>query len=272
MSDDKKERLNKKLVELIRDEGISAQVRLKKAQYLVGLGADVNAIVDGKSVLVWAKEVGDTQLSDFLEQKGAKEISQATKKTGKVNVNLLDAARDGDLQTVENLLKSGCDVNQKDKYDETALIKAIMNGKLDIAKILLQNGADPNARGSLEETALYKVAEKGNVELVKLMIEKGGDVNARNYSKKTALMNAAEHGNLEILELLLKNEAKVDLKDDDGKTAVDYAKNKGDVKIVEMIEKAMGEKTKITNDEKLNNNEVKQSGGFWDKILSGLGR
>ena len=36
----------------------------------------------------------------------------------------LDAAENGDLETVKKLLESGVDVNSKDEHDRTALLKA----------------------------------------------------------------------------------------------------------------------------------------------------
>ena len=64
------ERLNDGFIEVIRDEKIPSKVRLKKAKYLVRLGADVNAMLYGRSAVSWAKETGDEEMVEFLEEKG----------------------------------------------------------------------------------------------------------------------------------------------------------------------------------------------------------
>ena len=224
MSDDKKERLNKKLVEVIRDEKMSSAVRLKKLKYLVGLGADVNAIVDGKSVLVWAKKTGEADLIDFLEQKGAKEIRQATKKTGKVNVNLLDAASDGELQTVENLLKSGCDVDVKDSEGWTPLMLASKNGHEWVVEELLKSNPDLEARENKSgRTALMMASWMGHFGIVEMLVKKGADVNQQDNNKKNAVFYSILGGYPYVCDLLLDYNYDLEARDKSGRTALVYA-------------------------------------------------
>jgi len=55
---------------------------------------------------------------------------------------LMVASMQGHYQIVESLLRSGADVNVKDKQNWTALMKAADKGNLEVVKLLLANGAD----------------------------------------------------------------------------------------------------------------------------------
>ena len=52
------------------------------------------------------------------------------------------AANEGDVQTVQRLLKDGADANEKDIDGRTSLHYAVSNGHVNIVNILLKNGAD----------------------------------------------------------------------------------------------------------------------------------
>ena len=65
------ERLNEAFIDVLRDENVLPQIRIKKAKYLVKLGGDVNTKLLGKSALSWAKDFGDEELAQFLKEKGA---------------------------------------------------------------------------------------------------------------------------------------------------------------------------------------------------------
>ena len=54
---------------------------------------------------------------------------------------LIDAAEDGNLSTVEALLASGTDANERDGHQSTALHYAAMRGDMRMAELLLANKA-----------------------------------------------------------------------------------------------------------------------------------
>ena len=86
------ERLNDGFIEVIRDAKIPSKVRLKKAKYLVRLGADVNAMLYGRSAVYWAKETGDEEMVEFLREKGGK-FKEITKEEAKRLVRILIVLR-----------------------------------------------------------------------------------------------------------------------------------------------------------------------------------
>src|SRR4051794_37074964 len=66
---------------------------------------------------------------------------------------LVEAAADGDVDLVQDLLGAGVDPNAADADGLTPLCAA--GGELDIVERLLEAGADPNGRGTPLVAAAY---------------------------------------------------------------------------------------------------------------------
>ena len=79
MSDENKRNLDEQLIKCLLDDKIPSDIKLKKMNYIVCLGADVDAEMDCSqnsypqySVLGLAKAIRDDKIISFLEEKGAK--------------------------------------------------------------------------------------------------------------------------------------------------------------------------------------------------------
>lgn len=105
----------------------------------------------------------------------------------------IDAARDGNLQEVRNLLQRGTDVNATNAYGDSGLMKASFHDRTDIVKELLRHdGVDVNHWNVEGETALMLASCKGHVNIVEeLLKQETLDVNHRNKNHKTALIGQA---------------------------------------------------------------------------------
>gem|GEM_PF-5511120 len=69
-----------------------------------------------------------------------------------------EAAGNGDLKTVRNLVASGADVNERDDGGETALCYALEGGHIDVADYLYKKGADTNVTDYAGRTMLHRVS------------------------------------------------------------------------------------------------------------------
>ena len=69
------------------------------------------------------------------------------------NTALMDAAANGDLETVQNLIRAGADLNRSSKNAQTALILAVGKGSVDVAALLIEAGADHSVADSLGMSA-----------------------------------------------------------------------------------------------------------------------
>lgn len=115
-----------------------------------------------------------------------------------------EAARDGDIKKVEELLKADpALVSSKDeKYGQTPLHVAAFNNHADIAKLLIEDHADVNARANNGSTPLHLAAAKGNKEIVELLIDNHADVNALDKDGWSPAHSASTFDHMDIVELL----------------------------------------------------------------------
>jgi ankyrin repeat protein len=89
---------------------------------------------------------------------------------------LIIAARHGESQCAEVLIKYGCDVNYKPPNSITALVHACTSGHSACVKVLLDHGADPNIRTVVGRTALTWACPD-HPDCVALLLQYGADVN-----------------------------------------------------------------------------------------------
>ena len=119
-----------------------------------------------------------------------------------------DAAEDGDVITVNLMLRDGIPVDVSDGGDWTALHWAIMYNRTDVVKQLLHEGADVSRQfGYINETPLHYAAQLNNTEAARLLMGNGADINLKNYENKTPLDEAKEGSEVESLLLQLQQSA-----------------------------------------------------------------
>lgn len=131
---------------------------------------------------------------------------------------LRDAARTGDLATLQRLLDEGADPNAwPEGY--SPLMFAAGNGHPEAVALLLAHGAVVDHRDHNGERALLWAAREGDAAVVALLLRAGAvpDSDADPFGE-TPLLQAARYGRLEVARLLLAAGADVERQSNSGWT------------------------------------------------------
>lgn len=137
---------------------------IERAKARIKAGANVNAMDDGESCLMYAVKYGSKELVDML-------------------------------------IKAGADVNAKDDYSGGTVLMYALIGKpgniankdvVDIVKLLVGAGANVNARDDDGNAVLVYAVIRGYeydcyIDIVELLIKAGADVNAKNNDGNSVL-------------------------------------------------------------------------------------
>jgi hypothetical protein len=158
---------------------------------------------------------------------------------GKNEVDLIDAAFAGDLETVDRLLGSSINVNTGGGVVFTPLEAAVLANSPPIVRALLDHGADPNRPGRLgvplvfavdnhrsdivllllqhgaklgpAKGALWQSAYDRRADVVKAILDAGEHPDDFTYPAGSALTAAVDKGDEEIVKMLLDRGADPDL-------------------------------------------------------------
>lgn len=149
--------------------------------------------------------------------------------------NFIYACEYGLEVTVREYLSSGIDVNVKDRFDSTALIKASTNGCIAIVDMLLQAGADVHAYDTERATALKRASDNDFCEIVTLLLEAKSDINCKDIDGDTPLIGAVICGNDRTVKILLKYGADPSIKNFEGKNAFMYACEHVDLELIRIF-------------------------------------
>lgn len=110
------------------------------------------------------------------------------KKTYRIEPNLHDFARTGDLRGLANSLSHSPDIDldAKNVRGYSPLMLAVYNGQQDFCEALLRCGADVNSTDAVGNSLLMGAAFKGNLHILKLLLRFNANLTLKNKSKMTA--------------------------------------------------------------------------------------
>ena len=162
-----------------------------------------------------------------------------------------------------------CDVNHRNKFNNTPLHDAALNGRLDVVEYLTTSQhCDPACKGENGRTPLHGACSGGHIEIVEYLINKQGvnpsceddsgttplhyakdsaiarflvegkkcDVNHRNKFNNTPLHGAALNGRLDVVEYLTTSQhCDPACKGQYGRTPLHGACSGGHIEIVEYL-------------------------------------
>ena len=170
-----------------------------------------------------------------------------------LNIELVSAVRNGNIDAVNQLIKNGADVNtikqnrgnyrgktdQVDIYEDLfatlhnthknsytctiPLIIASGRGYDEIVKTLLKKGADVDIKGDVGYTALYAASRQGHTATVELLLKAGASTALDDINGMTQLHLFCVRGMQDEVTSLLKGGADIDIYDNDKWTPLMYA-------------------------------------------------
>lgn len=124
------------------------------------------------------------------------------------------AAHRDDLAKVDQLIRSGANVNAANDIGATPLWAASVHGSAPVLKRLLDAGANPNAALVSGETPLMAASRAGKVDAVAALLAKRANPNARGTRGQTALMWAVAQKHAAVVKALLAGGADVHARSD----------------------------------------------------------
>ena len=168
-----------------------------------------------------AARYGEVEAIQALLKGGA--IIEAIDYTGRRPLHI--AAQYGQLEAIQALLDKYADDDATDNYGWTPLHVAVVQGEVESSALLLKNRAkieavDKNGRGPLHIAVAYN-----QVKAVKILLEECAEVDAKDTKGKTPLHLAAGNDNVEIVKLLLEKRASVYATNTSNQSPLDLTSN-----------------------------------------------
>jgi beta-lactamase regulating signal transducer with metallopeptidase domain len=219
---------------------LSVRVRavLDRTQLRGRAGASlVAATVAAASVFVLA--LAPVRVEAVPDQRGQRASTVGNDRgrasTRALNVAIVEAAENGDIDEVTDLLSDGADVNAVVPGDGTPLLVAAREGHRTLVRLLLDRGADANIGVDGDGNALIMAAREGYRDIVTMLLDRGADVNAAVPGDGNALIMAAREGYGDIVTMLLDRGAFIDEEVPGDENALISASGSGYLDVVRLL-------------------------------------
>ena len=117
------------------------------------------------------------------------------KKQAALDEQLIAAAWKNDLRRARALIDQGADVNAKDNTVQSAYLISTSEGYLELLDLTLGHGADVDSKDSFNGTGLIRAADRGHADIAGRLIQADIKINHINNLGWTALHEAIILGN-----------------------------------------------------------------------------
>jgi ankyrin repeat protein len=123
-----------------------------------------------------------------------------------------DAIKRGDIRSVAELLEQGVNIDSRDHFGQTGLMRAAQAGHLPVVEALIAHRANLNVTAKYGLSALMLAIVGGHTEVARVIAQAGADLSLRGtgapgFVDRTAFELAVERGMLELSAALNPNRA-----------------------------------------------------------------
>jgi ankyrin repeat protein len=187
------------IVNFLPENGVDPTIKDKEENTSLNLAEERKNNAEQSGILEEVKNY--QQIINSLSKK-INELEKETK-------DLFNAAKQGDLQKVEECLRKGAHVNAQNTGHETPLHIAAEKGYKDVSEILLENGANIEMQDIIGWMPLHIAAANGHLEVVKVSLKRITDrnqfikLNVGDDKVASLLQLAAQNHHLQIVDALL---------------------------------------------------------------------
>jgi uncharacterized protein len=108
----------------------------------------------------------------------------------RLNEQLIAAAWKNDLRRARGLITRGADVNAKDNTVQSAYLISTSEGYLELLDLTLKHGADVDSKDSFNGTGLIRAADRGHADIAGRLVKADIKINHINNLGWTALHEA----------------------------------------------------------------------------------
>lgn len=160
-----------------------------------------------------------------LERALARGVSPAVKDDLGRNAVVLATHDAGSLAVVHWLRERGTPLDEPDIGGRTAVSWAAADGRIEILRWLAEQGAAIDRPDVERRTPLFHAVTNERLEAIEALLDRGADPNAADRYGDTPLIAACAKGYDAIAERLLQRGADPSLRNQEGQTAADRAAN-----------------------------------------------
>ena len=143
------------------------------------------------------------------------------------------AARLGDLDEIQSLIRKRANINHLDYDGRGALAMAAVEGNFKVVELLLLEGVDKNSKNRWGQTPFQEAMAARQGPVVELLLLWRANVNTETSS--AALCSAASTDDVEQLVRLVENKANINQGDYDDRTPLHLAAAEGHEKVAEYL-------------------------------------
>lgn len=184
--------------------GDGGEKQQETVKILLAHGADMNiADLEGVTPLQHAVDRGMKEIIQILANESFTRLSNEEK--AKLTKQFFNAAEQGDVTQITEILNKGIDINVADEQGRTAAMIATYGNFPEVVKVLIAHGADINIRDNIKNNPFLYAGAEGYLEILRLAIEAGADPTILNRFGGTALIPASEHGYVENVRVILEH-------------------------------------------------------------------